>query len=175
MAQSYDLNKITVSYTGLFDFDGMYAAITDWAKNYGFVWYEVDYKHKVPSPKGAEVELKWSLSKVVNEYVSYEIVITPHIWNLLETEVEVNGKKKQMTSAILYIWLEPKVTLDWQSKGETGGKLGKFLGKLYNKLLFRDLSFHFDNLYYNTWNLHAVIKSYFDMQTKKNAFKDYMK
>mgnify|MGYP006415683771 CR=1 FL=1 len=44
---------ITLRYHGLFDFDGMYAAVIDWAKNYGFKWHEKDYKHKVPSPSGA--------------------------------------------------------------------------------------------------------------------------
>jgi hypothetical protein len=152
----------------------MYAAIIDWAKNYGFLWHEVDYKHKVPSPKGAELELKWTLHKKVSEYVTYDIVITSHIWNLLENEVEIDGKKKTLTSANLFIWLEPKVNFDWQKKGESGGKLTKKLKDWYDKLLSRDNSFHFDNLYYHAWNLHAVMKSFFDVQTKKNAFKRYM-
>ena len=41
--------RVTLQFNGLFDFDGMYAAIIDWAKNYGYMWNEYDYKHKVPS------------------------------------------------------------------------------------------------------------------------------
>jgi hypothetical protein len=99
----------------------MYAAIIDWAKNYGFLWHEADFKHKVPSPKGAEVELKWVLTKNITDYVRNEIVITSHIWNMLDTEVEIDGKKKNMTSAVLYLWLEPKVMFGRKKRRKGAG------------------------------------------------------
>ena len=167
------LNKITVSYTGLFDFDGLYAAIIDWAKNYGFLWQEIDFKHKVPT-KGAEVELKWALTKNITDYIGNEITITSHVWNMQEVEVDVGGKKKIFNSAVLYIWLEPKVLFDWQKKAESGGWLAKILGRWYNKIMEREYCNYIDELYYRTWNLHAIIKTYFDMQTKKHPYKRYM-
>ncbi len=168
------LPKVTLQYTGLFDFDGLFAAITDWAKNYGFMWHEWEYKHKVPSPKGAETEHKWVLNKNINEYVRYEILLTAHVWDMLEVEVEVDGKKKSLTNARLYIWLETKVLCDWQGRFKKGGVIGKKLGELYNQWMDRDLSVYLDQAYYRTWDLQAIIKTYFDMQGKKYAYKGYL-
>lgn len=167
-------NKLTLSYNGLCDFDGMFAAVIDWAKNYGFMWHEAEYKHKVPSPKGAETEHKWILSKNVSEYVRYEINFTIHSWDLLEVEVESEGKKKPLTNIRLYIIIEGKVIYDWQKKFQKSGVAGKLLGKWYNKILERELLNHWDTLYYSTLNLHAIIKTYFDMQSKKHPFKGYL-
>ncbi|MFA6460975.1 MAG: hypothetical protein WCV90_01810 [Candidatus Woesearchaeota archaeon] len=167
--------KIILRYNGLFDFDGMYAAITDWAKNYGFMWHEKDYKHKVPSPKGAEQEFTWVLTKNVTQYIRNEITIKLHAWELLEVEVDQGGRKIPLSNARLYLWIEPKVTFDWQRKFQGSGKFGEWLGKWYNKLLDKDFSNYLDELYYRTWDLHAIIKTYFDVQTRKYAYKGYMK
>ena len=98
--------KIIFHYNGLFDFDGMYAAIIG-GLNYGFLWQEVDYKHKVPNPKD-EVEFKWSLTKNVTDYISNEIGIL-HMWDLLE--VSRCGWKKKILSMPAFIcgWKKDKL------------------------------------------------------------------
>jgi hypothetical protein len=166
--------KIIIQYSGLFDFDGLYAAIIDWAKLYGFQWEEVDFKHKVPNSKGAEQEFKWAMHKKITDYVGNKINITVHMWDLLEVEVESGGKKKMLSNARLYLWLEPVVEFDWQKRFQEGGKLAKLLGKWYNKVMDREASNYLDQLYYRTWDLQAIIKSYFGMQSKKHAYKKYM-
>ena len=93
------LNPITLRYNGLFDFDGMYAAIIDWAKNYGYLWFERSYKHKVPGPQGAELEFEWVMTKNITEYINYDILIIVHTWDTKEVEVEVDGKKKKLTQS----------------------------------------------------------------------------
>ncbi len=167
--------KITLRYNGLFDFDGMYAAIIDWAKNYGFRWHEIDYKHKVPNPKGAEQEFKWALSKNVSEYISNEITISVHAWEILEVEVEVDGRKKILSNARLYMNIEPKINFDWQKKFQGGGKFAQWMGKWYQKFYEKDFSNAIDEHYYRTYDLHAVLKTYFDLQGKKYAYKGYLK
>ena len=167
------LPKITLRYNGLFDFDGLYSAVIDWAKNYGYMWHEVDYKHKVPSPAGAEQELKWLVKKNVTEYIHYEILITVHIWDLTEMEVEIDNKVKPLSNARLYIVIDPTVTYDWQKIGK-GGKLTSKLTAWYTKLTQRDQDVYLDQLYYRVWNLHAILKKYFDIQSKKYAYKDYL-
>ena len=53
-----------------------------------------DYKHKVPNPKGAEVEFKWSLTKNVTDYISNEIgKYYPHV-GPARSKVDVDGKRK---------------------------------------------------------------------------------
>ena len=168
------LPKITLRYHGLFDFDGLYAAVIDWAKNEGFIWHEKAYKHKVPSPAGAEQEIDWEISKNVTEYIKYTILFTLHIWDLLEVEVDADGKKKTLSNARIYIIINGSITTDWQGRFEKGSRFAQMLGKWYNKTVNPVEQMYFDQLYYRIWNLHAIIKKYFDMQTKKYAYKGYL-
>lgn len=171
---TYPLEPIQLRYHGLFDFDGFYSAVIDWAKNYGYLWHEKSYKHKVPSPRGAEQEWDWQMSTNVNEYVRFVIEIEIHSWDLLEVEVEVEGKKKILNNGRMLIKIEGAVELDWQKKF-TGSKFRQKLGEWYIKYYFnRELIQYWDPLYYRVWNLHAIMKKYFDMQTKKNAYKNYI-
>ncbi len=164
----------TIRYQGLFDFDGLYAAMTDWAKNYGYKWHEMDYKHKVPSPKGAEQEWKWQMTQEVNDYVHFKILITSHAWDLNEMMVDIDGKKKPLTSGRIYIHMDGTVTFDWQKKF-TGGPFAELLGKIYTRLHDRYRSMYWDTLHYRMYSLHAILKKYFDMQTATHPYKGYLK
>ncbi|MBU0456964.1 MAG: hypothetical protein ABH824_06655 [Nanoarchaeota archaeon] len=168
------LRQVTLRYNGLFDFDGLYSAVIDWAKNYGYMWQETSYKHKVPSPKGAEQELDWILTKKVTDYMSYELKLTVHAWDMMEVNVDVDGRKKSLSNARIYILINGKLTTDWQNKFK-GGKIAEIIGKWYGKVMKRDIeTAYFDTLYYRMWNLHAIMKKYFDMQSKKYAYKGYL-
>ena len=158
----------------LFDFDGLYTATTDWAKNYGYMWHEKTYKHKVPSPKGAEQEMAWDMTKNVTEYISHLIMLTVHIWDMTEVKVDVNGKTKTLTNARIYIKIVGTLNYDWQGQFK-GSKFAEKLGRLYLKLMSKDVEgIYWDTFYYRLWNLHAILKKYFDMQTKKHVYKGYL-
>ncbi len=170
-----NLNKITLQYNGVFDFDGMYAAVIDWAKNYGYLWHERSYKQKVPSPKGAEMEFEWEMSKNVTEYICYKILLTVHTWDTFETDVEVDGKKKTLTNSRLYIIINSVVETDWQGRFAKGSGFTRKLGRWYEKLTAKNLEgVYADQLYYRVWNLHALLKKYFDLQSKKHVYKGYL-
>jgi hypothetical protein len=172
MGYGIELPRITLRYNGLFDLDGMYAAVIDWAKNYGFRWHEVDYKHKVPGG-GAEQEMKWLLEKKVDEYAEFSILFTIHMWDLVEVEVE--GQHPNLSNARFYIYMDANIKFDWQGSLKNTSRFTAFLGKWYNeRLLKREMDEYFDVLYYRLWNLHALMKKYFDMQTKKYAYKGYL-
>ena len=174
MGDKYPLNKVTLRYQGVFDFDGLYAAVIGWAKNYGYMWHEVDYKHKVPTPDGAEQEMKWILTKNVTDYVSYSMDINIHFWDMKEPTIEIKGKKKSVVSAKVEIIINGLVITDWQKKFK-GGKIVSKLGQWYELLVTKDIeSVYYDTLYYRTWNLHAIMKKYFDMQSKKYEYKGYL-
>ena len=152
----------------------MYAALTDYAKNFGFIWHEAEYKHKVPSPKGAEQELKWVLTQKVNSYIKFEITFTVHIWDMMEVEVETNGKKRSLTNARIYIFIDGVVTFDWQGKFKGSG-MSEWFGKKYQEWVFdKREGDYLDMLYYRIWDIHAMLKKYFDMQGKKHAYKGYL-
>ncbi|MBS3123787.1 hypothetical protein J4437_04070 [Candidatus Woesearchaeota archaeon] len=173
MAETIPVISLKLQYEGLFDFDGMYTTMIDWAKNYGFLWHEADYKHKVPDPFGAEQEYKWIMTKTVDTYISYKIVIEGHTWEHTEMTVDVEGKKKNLAKARVYITLKGEVnhdTLNIFGSSEFAKKLGKW----YGKILKREIEGHYDTITYRLYNLHALMKNYFDMQSKKYAYKGYL-
>lgn len=168
-----DLPQITLRYNGVFDFDALYAEVTDWGKRNGYMWHESSFKHKVPGPEGAEQELLWLLTTKITEFIKYDIMFTIHMWEVKDIPVE--GRKKPLLRARLYIIINSSITHDWQNKFGSS-KFAQLLGNWYLKLPHMNPieTIYFDQLYYRVWNLHAQIKKYFDMQSKKHPFKDYL-
>ena len=162
-----------IRYTGLFDFNGFYAAMIDWAKNYGYMWHEIDYKHKVPSPKGAEQEWKWEMYKEVNELVHFTILIIAKVQDLTEVSVEIDGKKKDLSSGRMHLQMSGTVKFDYQKKF-SGSRFAEWLGKIYEKMHAREMANYGDMLHYRMYNLHAIMKKFFDMQTAKHPYKGYL-
>jgi hypothetical protein len=167
---------IYVRYTGLFDFDALYAAIIDWCKSHGYKWDEETYKHKVPSPRGAESEWAWYAEKDVTDYIKYKISMKVHTWDGTEVEVIKDKKKKKLTNARFQIIMNGTIITDWQKRWEKN-RFTRFLGRLYEEHIIRkkiENNYH-DDLYYRLWNLQAIIKKFFNMQTKWNEYKKYLK
>lgn len=168
--------RLIIHYGGLYDFDGLYALVISWAKSQGYIWCETDYKHKVPSPKGAEQEFWWVLRNKVTDYMELEIKLTLHLWDVLEVEVNVDGKKKTLTSGKLYIWIDTALYYDWQKRFK-GSRWYRTLGLWYAALVARKKmdNLYFEHVFYRAYDLHALIKKFFDMQAKYYAYEDYLK
>ncbi len=162
-------------YSGLFDFDGLYAAVVDWAKVQGYMWHERVYKHKVPSPRGAKQELDWVLTKKITNYLSHEIIFGVVSWDTTEVEVTIEGRKKSLTNARIDIKMEGKLIYDQQNLF-SGGRFIQKLGDWYRYVVFKKEleSVYLDQLHYRILDLHAVMKKYFDLQAKKYAYKGYL-
>ncbi len=174
MVKPVPIPEMTVRYAGLFDFDGVYAAVIDWAKNYGYLWREERYKHKVPTLAGAEIQLDWAMSKEINEYYGYDFKLAVHTWDMVEVEVEIGDKKKILSKGIIEIKITASVTRDIQkifSQNAFTRKLSEWYGQLFEKELS---SVYWDTLNYRAQNLQSIIKNYFDMQSKKYAYKGYL-
>jgi len=174
---SSDTPDFSVRYQGLFDFDAVYAAIIDWAKNYGYIWHEQTYKHKVPSPSGAEQEWLWFLEKEVNEYIHYKIKIKAKTYDMSEVEVQTEtGAKKTISSGKIKMTIIGTTKVDWQKKFAHSGKIGQWMGKIYEKMYFKEITGGYgDTLHYRVANLQAIIKKVLDMQTKYFSHKGYLK
>ena len=78
MAKKYvrvhSLNKPVgrIKFNGIFDMDGLYRLMHDWFVDRGYYLEEWRYKHKVPSPSGAEQTINWSAWRKVNAYVLWD-------------------------------------------------------------------------------------------------------
>ena len=109
-----NLPQITLRYNGVFDFDGLYAEVTDWSKRNGYMWHEPSFKHKVPGAEGAEQEMAWQLTKKVTDFIKYDILFTIHMWEVKDVGVE--NRKKPLMRARLYIIINSTIEYDWQKK-----------------------------------------------------------
>ena len=166
--------KEKVENTGLFDFAGFYSYAYGWFKYEEYVVIEEEYTEKV-SGNEREAVIKWKAWKTVTDYFKIEIAVKYEVRNMTEVEVEVDGRKKNLTNARLILKINGTVETDWQGKFASGTPFTKKLGALYNKMVAgKEIVAYWDPLYYRIWNLHAVIKKYFDMQAKKNAYKGYI-
>lgn len=159
---------MTLQYNGLFDLDGMYAAVTDWAKNYGFMWHEKKYNHKVPSPGGAEQEIDWEMTNRVTEYFKYIINISLHIYDLRDVDIEVAGKKKSLSNARITIKIIGTLEYDWQ-KLRDRGKFAKWIAP-FRDTKINDIEDYEGQLFYRVQNLHNLFKQYLDTQSKKYIY-----
>ncbi len=175
--KAYDVGAppILIRYRGLFDFEGLYQAMADWFKRYRYILHEETYKHKVPSPLGAEQEIHWYAEIDVTEYIRFRIDVDFHLWDMTEIEVVRNGKKKILTSARLEIRIRGKLITDWQGKFEKN-RFTRALRHLYNEyMLRREIeSYWGDMLIYRMFNLQAYIKKYLDMQAQHSAYEGYL-
>ena len=167
--------KFILRYSGLFDFDGLYSMMAQYLKVNRYWFHEYKYKHKVPSPLGAEQEIFWRGEKKVNEYIHYSIFLDFHLWEMTEVEVVQKGVKKTLTSAKMQINIIGFMDIDWEKRYEQSVFL-QALKDFYNKyVLKRELeSIYWDTLHYRCQKFLNVIKEYLDMQAKGYEYKGYL-
>ena len=91
-------DHLILKYSGIFDLKGLYGTITEWFIDYGFYLEEPSWKHKVPSPSGAEQEIEFTGWKKINEYVIYWVELYIHIYDL----VDVDFLKESVKNKYLY-------------------------------------------------------------------------
>ena len=167
--------RLVIRYKGLFDFEGLYTLVVQWFKYRGFWFHERTYKHKVPSPKGAEDEIEWDGMKKISEYVAHAINVYIHLWDMTEVKVVKDGVEKTLTNARMEIVIRAIMTLDYQKKWERGAfwnALGDFYEKYIIKKEFETIQW--DQVWYRAHKLHAIIKDFMDMQAKGYEYKGYL-
>jgi len=143
------------------------------ANRYWF--HEYKYKHKVPSPLGAEQEFFWRGEKKVNEYIQYQIFIDIHLWEMTEVEVMQKGNKKTLTNARMEIKLRGQMDIDYEKRYDESTFL-QAIKDFYNKYIAkRELeSIFWDTIHYRCQKFLNVIKEYLDMQAKGYEYRGYL-
>lgn len=162
--------ELLLRYAGLFDFDGLYTTIIDWAKRYGYRWHESAYKHKVPSPAGAEQEFNWILEKNVTEYIAYKILFFVKVSELRDVVVQVDGRQQHLSNGRMSVKMISEVDTDWMKP-----KRKKFAAKFFEfykgrkAIKYTVEGAHYQKIEGRLLDLHGTIKKFFDMQAKANV------
>ena len=168
-------NNLIIRYKGLFDFDGLYNVVARWMKARRYWFHEEVYKHKVPSPMGAEQEMTFTGNKKINDYIMYSMKISFHLWEMNEVEVVKDGVKKTLTNARMEIIMGSTVNVDYEKRMEKG-KLWTALSDVYYKYFLKEdiESIHHDTIYYRMFKLHNIVKEFLDMGAKGNMYESYL-
>ena len=176
MPETIRTDKHIIRYKGLFDFDGLYNLVAAWIKSRKYWFHEGKYKHKVPSPAGAEQEITFTGEKQVTEYYSEHIQVDFHLWDMTEVEVDQNGMKKTLTNARMEIVISGKLLLDIEGRYENNRFLLELRHFMHKYVIKEDIeTVAYDELRYRMYKLHKVMKDYLDMQTKGNEYMEYLK
>jgi hypothetical protein len=167
--------KLIIRYKGIFDMEGLYRLIVQWLKSRRYWVQESTYKHKVPSPLGAEEEIGFKGNRKVDDYYMYDVIINFHLWNMQEVDVIRDGKKVKLTRARMEVVLTGTMTLDYQGRFEKS-PFYKKLRDFYHKYIIKDqLEFlYYDTFYYRLIKLQALVKDYLDMQAKSHEYEGYL-
>jgi hypothetical protein len=135
MAEKDVIIKEKLDHSGVFDFSAFYSFAHGWLKNelYGVV--EEKYTEKV-SGKGRDIYIEWKATKMISDYFKIEHSIKMDIKELVDVEVEIDGKKKKMNKGSISIEVKGSLIKDWESKWDTTPNF-RFLREVYNKYIIR--------------------------------------
>jgi len=169
------IERHIIKYKGLFDFDGLYNLIAQWMKVRGYWFQEDKYKHKVPLPTGAEQEITFIGTREVTDFYQQVVTVDFHLWDMTEVEVEVEGKKKTLTSARLEIILYGALNIDYEKRFDKSVLWQSVRDFFLKYILRQDIeTVWYDELRYRIYKLHASIKEFLDLQAKGDEYAGYL-
>lgn len=159
-----------IKYVGVMDFASFLKAMHHWYIDHEYEFHETVYKHKVPTPAGAEQEIKWTGWRKITPYVRYWVDVFIHTWDMQTVDIVKDGKKVKGVKCRLLVEFSGKVELDWSER--FGGSV--FLQNLqdwYHKyILKKDIEDIWeDELYYRVLSLYSIAKKSLEIETSHEA------
>ncbi len=126
-----------IKQRGFFNLEKVLKTITDWFREEDFEDFDItDYKYKIPSPAGAEYEIRIDGKKKVTGYVMYQIKVILWVFDLRDVELIKNGEKIKTNEGRISIEITPILVLDWQKRFE-GSKFLQRLQDFYQNYIIR--------------------------------------
>lgn len=133
MADKDQIIKEKVEHSGLWDFSGFYGYSHSWLKEEGYGVVEEKYSEKV-SGNARDITIEWRATKKLSDYLKIEIQVRFEVKELVEVEVETDGKKKKMNKGKVSVEIKGNLIKDPDSKWE-GSASYRFLRDWYNKYI----------------------------------------
>lgn len=159
-----------IQYKGVWDVQDLYETIIDFFKLQKFKFHERYYRHRRPSPFGAERRYIWEATRKAEDY--YQFVVVIHIDAHDTTDVEVrlpDGSKKVYTKGRIRIVIMGRVEVDYEKKWE-GNVFYAQLRNFYNKYVIQKKmeAIWWDELHYKVCNkLRNIIQQRLKMESEE--------
>ena len=160
--------RMQIKHKGLIDIDGTYRVMYDWLKENKYIVEERLYKSRPP-----ELEIHWRAWKNLDVFYRYEVYVRWHGF-IDDVEVAQDGMKKKMSNGRMRIQMWGHLEVDYPNLFGDRNWTAGFQRQMFNFFLKwvvrRDLEFVWDDLYYEVYKLHAVVKDYLDLAAKGNYY-----
>jgi len=131
MAEKEEIVEEKFEYSGVFHFTEFYSFAHKWLKNEDYGIVEERYNENV-SGNSRSVYIEWKASKQISDYFKIELKMKIDIRELVDVEVEMDGKKKKMHKGKISMGIKGNLIRDPESKWD-GSALNRFLREIYNK------------------------------------------
>ncbi len=133
MAEKEQVVKEKVEHNGLLDFSSLYSFAHSWLKEENFGVDEEKYAEKT-SGNSRDIDIEWKAMKDFSDYFIFEYKIKFEVKNLIDVEVEIDGKKKTMNKGKITIEITGVLVKDKDSKWDSS-PFSRFSRDVYNKYL----------------------------------------
>ncbi|MBN2458291.1 hypothetical protein JXB31_04135 [Candidatus Woesearchaeota archaeon] len=172
MPVSLDMDELHLKYKGIFNLGGVLSIVTDWLETRGYEVIIKKVKHKTKT-FGFEDEYEIRGWRDETDYHRIYIDFYMHMWDANEVDVLIEGQKKRLMKARLYMSIQGKIETDPSGRFDTS-MFSKALRKfMYDKVIHHKYeSVWGDKLQYKMHEIYGHIKEYLDMQSKGMYFKN---
>jgi hypothetical protein len=133
MAEKEQIIKEKLEHSGVWSFSGFYSFAHSWLKDESYGVVEEKYSEKVVG--GArEISFDWKASKDLSDYFKIELGIKFDIKDLVEVEIEIDGKKKKSNKGKVSIEIKGLIVKDPNSSWESSNTQ-RFFRDVYNRFI----------------------------------------
>lgn len=166
-----------IQYKGVWDMQDLYEVMADFFRNQKFKFYEVVYKHKHPSPFGADRQYVWRAVKNVEEYYQFEVDLFFHTYDARDIEVAMkDGSKRTFTKGRIWAQIRGRVYTDYEKKWEDNAFYAQ-LRNFYHKYVIQKKieGIWEDEVYYHVMHpLHHLIQQRLKLETEEYEHKEFV-
>jgi len=156
------VDKLRLSYTGLFSVKDLYALIDNWLYEKGYDKRE-NKNYEVVRPEGKFIELELSPWKKVTDYANNVILIRIIMEDIKEVEVEKDGKKFMLNQGKIKFVFDGILETDWEHRWE-GKPIYYFIKVVFDKFIYKPFSKGFETgLQEDLMHLHSQIKGFLNL------------
>ncbi|MBS3102887.1 hypothetical protein J4458_05595 [Candidatus Woesearchaeota archaeon] len=165
-----------IQYKGVWDMQDLYETMADFFRNQKFKFYEIVYKHKHPSPFGAERQYVWRADRNVEEHYKFVLDIFFHTYDARDIEVTMkDGSKKVYTKGRIWIQFRGRVFTDYEKTWEENAFYAQ-LRNFYHKYVIQKKmeGVWWDEMYYKVFNkLHHIVQGRLKMEAEEFEHREF--
>jgi hypothetical protein len=133
MSEKDEIIKEKLDFNGLFKFADLYEQAHTWFNEESYGVVEDKYAEKI-SGNTKEIDVEWKCTKQISDYFKIDTKVKFEVKNLVDVEVEIDGKKKKMQQGKVKIEIKGNLIKDVQSNWDTS-PYWRFMRDVYNKYI----------------------------------------